>query len=1043
MATTSPRLEERLVPAERLRRPIEARAQARAVDARALARDLARTVDGDVRFDEASRGLYAQDGSNYWQTPLGVVLPRSVEGAIATVAACRAHGVAVLPRGGGTALAGQTTTRGVVIDFTKHMNRILELNALERYAVVEPGVVCDTLVHAARAHGLTWGPQPATHDRCAFGGMIGNNCGGMHAQMNGIAVHNVEAIDALLYDGTRLTAGWMTEDEMRARIARGGREGELLAQLDALRRRYEPEVRARYPKIPRRVSGYNLDQLIPGDDGRFNLARVLVGSEGTLVTYLGLKLHLIDARAERVLVVLGFDTIDEAADRVPEILPFQPTALEGIDDRLHRHILQKGGEHAKHLKDMPEGRCWLVVEIGTDDKEETRRIARELVTKLRHATSRYEIVEDPRRMKAIADVREAGLGVTAFVKGEADTWEGWEDSAVAPERLGEYLRALRALLDRYGYDTALYGHFGQGCVHARIDFDLASALGIAKWRRFLDEAADLVVSMGGSISGEHGDGQSKAELLVKMFGPDLIRAFRELKAIWDPDGKMNPGKIVDPFPIASNLRLGVDYEPWEPSTHFAYAEDGGSFAHATLRCVGIGKCRREGAGEAGHDTMCPSYMVTRDEMHSTRGRAHLLWEMVRGGESPVRGGWRDEGVKEALDLCLSCKGCKGDCPVNVDMATYKAEFLAHYYEGRVRPRSAYAFGFVDRVARLASLVPGLANLVTQAPGLRAIAKLAAGIDSSRRLPAFAPESFQAWLARREAPRREATRGEVVLWPDTFNNYFFPDTLRAALEVLEAAGFVVTVPRRHVCCGRPLYDFGMLDHAKRYLHDVLAELRPHVERGAPMVVLEPSCASVFQDELTSLLPHSNEARNLRASTFTLSAFLAKHAPDFEVPPLHRKAIAQGHCHHKAVLGFDDEEAIAKKAGLDFELLASGCCGMAGSFGFESGVKKDVAQACGERALLPRVRDEAPSTIVLADGFSCREMIAQSTDRHGLHLAHVLQAALRGDRALPAEYPERDIVRARERAARRSMRRAAAGLVLAGLAVAAVASLRGRA
>jgi FAD/FMN-containing dehydrogenase/Fe-S oxidoreductase len=963
------------------------------IDRKALGAQLRRAVAGEVRFDPASLGIYAQDASNYWQIPLGVVVPRSVDDVIATLATCRHFGAPVVSRAGGTSLAGQTAGNGVVIDFSKYLNRILEVNASASFARVEPGVVCDDLVKAAKPMDLTWGPKPATHDRCCFGGMIANNCGGIQAQMHGTAVNNVEELDVLLYDGTRMRLGWMTDSERDARIREGGRIGEIHARLKALRDRYGALIQERYPKIPRRVSGYNLDELLPDDRGRYNLARALVGSEGTLVTYLELKLRLVWSHPARVLVVLGYEDIYKAADDVPLINQFRPIGLEGMDLRLRDNVAKKHGPHVKYLPELPEGNAWMFVEFGAASKEEAKGIANEMMKRLERRAETMKRIDDDEHQSQLWEVRESGLGATAFVPGERDAWPGWEDSAVPPERLGAYLRDLRRLLDDHGYgQTALYGHFGMGCVHCRIDFDLTSHDGIARWQSFLSRAADLVVGHGGSLSGEHGDGQARAELLAKMFGTELVDAFREYKRIWDPDGKMNPGKIVDPYPIRSNMRLGVAYDPHEPETHFKYPDDDGSFTHATLRCVGVGKCRRTSA-EGDHDVMCPSYMVTREEMHSTRGRAHLLWEMMRGGESPIKDGWKDEGVKEALDLCLSCKGCKGDCPVNVDIATYKAEFLSHYFEHRLRPRHMYAFGFIDRWARIGSKMPRLVNFATQTAGLRAVAKAVAGMAQERRVPAFARETFQKWFARRGSTARGGAGRRVVLWPDTFNNFFYPATATAAVEVLEAAGCQVVVPEVHVCCGRPLYDFGLLDAAKQYLEHTLSVMRPYVEEGLPVVVLEPSCASVFRDEMKSLLPHRNEATNLANKVTLLSEFLVNEAPGFKLPQLRRKAIAQGHCHHKSVLGFDPEKEVARRMDLEFTLLDSGCCGMAGSFGFQRDTLH-VAQACGERVLLPKVRAEPASTILMADGFSCRQMIAQNTRRSALHLAEVIRLALDG-------------------------------------------------
>ncbi len=1003
---------------------------------RDLEAELRRHVEGEVRFDAGSKAMYAVDASNYRQVPIGVVIPKSKDDVIQTVAACRKFGAPVLSRGGGTSLAGQCCNVAIVIDWSKYMHGVLELNPAERWARVLPGTVCDELRKKAMKETdnlLVWGPDPATHNRCCFGGMIGNNSCGAHAQMSGKCDNNIEELEVLLYDGTRMTVGWMNDLEMDRTISQGGRVGEIYRGLKSLRDHYADLIRQKYPPIPRRVSGYNLDQLIPGQDGRFNIARALVGSEGTLVTVLEAKCRLIDAKAERVILMLGYPDVYEAADHVKEIDPFQPTALEGFDHRLYENIIKKGGPHRRYLDLLPEGKGWLMVELGADKKKDAIDLAHQLmdVLKGKPDAPSMKLLTDHEEMNHVWEVRESGLGATAFVPGEPDTWPGWEDSAAPPERLGDYLRELRALYNKYEYNPALYGHFGQGCIHCRVDFDLTSEPGIRKMRSFLDDATNLCVKYGGSFSGEHGDGQQRAEFLGKMFGEELIQAFREFKSIWDPQWKMNPGKVVDPHRFDQDLRLGADYHPWEPETHFQWPEDHGSFAHATLRCVGIGKCRRKEGKNGMDNTMCPSFMVTHEERHTTRGRAHHLWEMLQG--NVITEGWRDEHVKESLDLCLACKGCKGDCPVNVDMATYKAEFLSHYWQGRLRPRSAYAFGFIDQWARLASVVPGFVNLFTQLPGLSAVAKLAAGMPQQREIPAFAPETFKAWFRRRGI--RNQGRPEVILWADTFNNYFFPETAQAAVEVLEAAGYQVRVPMQHLCCGRPLYDYGFLDRAKSYLNNILEKLEQPIASGTPMVVLEPSCCSVFRDELNGLMPNSDRAHRLMENTFMFSEFLEQKAKDFQVPKLKRKAIVQGHCHHKAIMRLYDEEAIMKKMGLDFDMLNSGCCGMAGSFGYEAD-KYDVSVQCGEHALFPAVRKAGLSTLVMADGFSCKEQIAQDTPRRALHLAEVMQIALRNGKGGPSDmYPEDVIVKPRIEAQRRSMRRAgiATGAAIAGGAV----------
>jgi Fe-S oxidoreductase len=682
--------------------------------------------------------------------------------------------------------------------------------------------------------------------------------------------------------------------------------------------------------------------------------------------------------------VLGYSDIYSAGDHVTEIMQYHPTALEGIDDRLVDDMTAIG-LHPQDVKLLPDGGGWLLVEFGGETKEDANSQARRAMEALKKQPNppSMKLFDDPKQEKIIWRVRESGLGATAHVPNKKITWEGWEDSAVPPEKLGGYLRDLRALFEKYHYECDLYGHFGQGCVHTRINFALETVDGIKTYRAFLNDATDLIVRYGGSFSGEHGDGQSKAEFLPKMYGQELVQAFCEFKSIWDSGWKMNPGKVIEPFRVDENLRLGPHYNPPQPLTHFKFPEDNSNFGRVTLRCVGVGECRRESGG-----TMCPSFMVTKEEKHSTRGRARLLFEMLQG--EVIKDGWKSEEVREALHLCLSCKGCKGDCPVSVDMAAYKAEFMSHYFEGRLHPRQAYIYGLIDRWSRWAAKMPSLVNFFTQTPVLRDVAKALVGMPSARQFPQFAPQTFTQLFASRAS--RNADKPPVILWPDTFNNHYYPETLTAALEVLEAAGFQVRVPAQPLCCGRPLYEFGMLEHAKQRLMRIIDALRAEIEGGVPVVVLEPACASVFRDELMNLFPANEEAKRLRQQTYLLCEFLNKKAQGYTSPQLKKRAIVHGHCHHKAIMKMDAEEKCLEKLGLDFEVLDSGCCGMAGSFGFEKD-KYEVSIQCGERVLLPAVRHASPETLIIADGFSCREQIAQTTNRRALHLAQLIQMAIR--------------------------------------------------
>jgi FAD/FMN-containing dehydrogenase/Fe-S oxidoreductase len=958
-------------------KPEDAHPHEKFAAARQLEEMLRQVVRGEVRFDAATRALYATDGSNYRQVPIGLVIPRDEADVVATVTACREMGAPILSRGGGTSLAGQCCNTAVILDFSKYMHSIVELDPERKFARVQPGIVLDRLRDAAEEHDLTFAPDPATHSRCTLGGMIGNNSCGVHALMGGKTVDNIETLDVLLYDGTRFTVGPTTEAELAAIIAAGGRRGEIYAGLARIRDTYGDLVRQRFPRIPRRVSGYNLDELLP--ENGFNVARALVGAEGTCVTVLQAGCQLKHSPQHRRLVALGFPDPFIAADHVPAVLAYKPIGLEGFDGLLVDYMLRKHLAVEDVLL-LPEGRGFLLCEFGADSAEDVDR----LTDRFSHEAISFSDTCTVRRYseaeaKRVWHVRESGLGATVFVPGEKHGWEGWEDSAVPPDQLGSYLRHLYRLLERYEYKTPMYGHFGQGCVHLRITFDLESAEGIAKYRAFIDEAADIVLAHGGSLSGEHGDGQSRGILLPKMYGPELMQAFQEFKALWDPHNGMNPGKMIDPvrvYDAVDNLRLGAGYTTPKVDTWFQYPDPGG-FGETTLRCVGVGACRKRD-----HGTMCPSYMATREEKHSTRGRAHLLWEMLQG--QVITDGWRNEEVREALDLCLSCKACKTECPVNVDMATWKSEFLAHHYQDRTHPLHHYLFGFMDRFASLAAFSPGLANLPMRTPGLSSLVKSIAGVAPQRTLPAFAGRNF-----RSQYRKRPATNGTpVMLWPDTWNNYFHPETLGAAHEVLSSAGFGVQVPSQHFCCGRPLYDFGFLDQARKYLLQILDRLGPQIDAGMPFVVLEPSCASVFRDEMKSLLPSNERGARLAEQTFLLSEFLNRRAPNYQPPQYTgRSIVLHGHCHHKALMGMADELSLLKATNAEVNMLDSGCCGTAGPFGFEKD-KFEVSQALGERVLLPAVRAAAPDTMLVTDGFSCREQIRQNTPRHPLHFAEVL-------------------------------------------------------
>ena len=984
---------------------------------------LKKSLRGDVRFDLGSRALYAADSSNYRQLPVGVILPRDAADVEAALAACRSTGAAVLPRGAGTSLAGQCVNVAMVFDFSRYMNKLASIDPAAKLARVEPGMVLDRLREAAEAHHLTYGPDPATHSRCTLGGMIGNNSCGVHGLMAGKVVDNVESLDLILYDGTLMSVGRTSAAQLDALIRSGGRVGQIYADLAKLRDRYSALIHERFPRIPRRVSGYNLDELL--DEKGFHVARALVGSEGTCATVLSATLNLTASPPFRMLTVLAFADAFQAADVVPRVLEHSPIGLEGFDG-LIVDFMQRKKLAMDDVALLPPGRGFLLVEMGAWDASEALAKAESLI-RAANAWPEAPVARTYNEADAarIWHVRDSALGATAFVPGEPERHEGWDDAGIPPANLGAYLRQLTALMDEFGYNSPLYGHYGQGCVHMRINFDFHSLDGIRNFRGFIDRAADLVLSFGGSLSGEHGDGQSRAALLPKMFGPELVQAFREFKAIWDPANRMNPGKLSDAVRVydpIENLRHHLRWgqlpsahpmkEEANLETHFVFAADGGSLERATERCVGVGACLNTHGG-----VMCPSYRATGEEQHSTRGRARLLWEMLAGALR--KEGFHSKAVHQALDLCLSCKACKTECPVAVDMTAYKSEFLAQQYKHRLHPLHHYVFGFADKLARLGSIFPALTNAVLTGPLTSPLIKRIVGVAQERKMPRLAAKSYRnarnAYDETANVPRpsimQNAARPEgqlappqvppqvVVLWPDTWNNYYHPQTLAAAERVLIMAGFRVQIPKCHICCGRALYDFGLLGAAGAYLTKVFDRMAAEIDAGLPFIFLEPSCASVFRDEALELFPSgplATRAQRMSQQVWLLADWLAAKAPDWVIGRLQgEQIILHGHCHHKAVFGGPANEiALLKKAGAAIELIDSTCCGMAGPFGFEAG-KIEVSKAIANLGLLPAINSASPAAIIVADGFSCREQINQLSDREGIHFAEALADSSRDD------------------------------------------------
>ena len=969
-----------------------------AYDLRALMAELGAALRGSATDDSGTRALYSSDASNYRVVPDLVVVPADVEDLVAAVGLSAAAGAPIVLRGAGTSMAGNAIG-GVVIDVSRHLNTILEIDPVARTALVEPGVVLTDLTSAAGAYGLTFGADPSSGSRATLGGMIANNACGSHSVAWGTTADNLQALQVLLADGTRMDLSAPPGSGAdRARLerlaARPGREGEIHRGLQAIAARESLLISRRFTPLRRRISGYALDRLLPA--GGYDVARFLSGTEGSLAVTLRARVNLVELPGATVLLALGFSDSVAAADCVPLVLAHGPLTMESITatlmDRLPREV--RGAAVAAGL---PPGKAWLLVEVGGCDTQEAMAAARAVITDLTGSDQvvTSSVVTDPGAQDVLWRCRRDSTGLATRRIDGTEAWGGWEDAAVPPQRLGTYLRELDEILAAHDLSGESYGHFGEGCMHIRMDFDLFSDAGLARYRSFVEQAADLVVRLGGSVSGEHGDGRARSELLAKMYGADVVSIFEEVKSLWDPAGVLNPHVISDPAPLDVNIRHHGKAKDRELATEFSYPQDAGSFAQAQRRCVGVGKCRQSSGA-----VMCPSYQVTKQEKHSTRGRAHLLWEMLEG--EVITGGWGSTEVRDALDLCLSCKGCLSDCPVNVDMATYKSEFLHHHYAGRLRPASHYSMGWLPLWSRLASLAPAAANALTGsvlASGLKKVS----GIAPERDLPTFAPRTLRSSLRRRPpagsgAVRRGAASGQptspgarVVLWPDSFTSYLAPEVGVAAVAVLQDAGFEVVLPSGPVCCGLTWISTGQLGVAKRVLRRSLRSLDEYLRAGVPVVGLEPSCLAVFRHDAPALLPRDPGAQLAKGLTFTLAELLATYAPTWTPPQVGGDALVQTHCHQHAVIGFEADRALMEAAGISAFVPDSGCCGLAGNFGFEAG-HYEVSRAAGERVLLPAVRAASAATAIVADGFSCRTQIEQGTDRRPLHLAQLLAAAL---------------------------------------------------
>ncbi|NWG22457.1 MAG: FAD-binding protein [Chloroflexi bacterium] len=980
-----------------------------------LAAELRENVKGEVQTDAISRALYATDASIYQIEPLGVVLPQDEEDVAAVMRLARLRKLPVLPRGGGTSLAGQAVGRAIHLDFTRYMDRLLEVNPDEQWAWVEPGIVLDRLNAELAPTGLKFAPDVSPSNRATVGGMIANNSSGMYSVVYGKTIDHVLELKVMLADGSVTCLRPLDAADLHAKLADTGLEGRAYRAVARLAREHAGEIARRYPRVLRRVGGYNLDEFVPLSDGgdagygvafdsrspdrRFNLAKMIVGSEGTLAIVLAAKVRLVPRPAHTAIAILGFETLDAALDAVVPCLECKPAAVELMDDIL-LDLTRASREYAAYLESFVSGTPAALLQVeffgATGDAVRADLERLECHLRERHALRcSFTPVTSAWQKGAVLAVRKAGLPLLQSLSPDLKPETFVEDTAVPPEKLGAYIRRFRDICHSHGVRVAFYGHASVGLMHARPLLNLKRAEDVRIMRAIAEQIKDLVLETGGALSGEHGDGILRAEFNREVFGAELYEAFREIKHTFDPYGILNPGKIVDAQPMDTSLRYGPAYHTIPLSTHFRFSDTGG-IAGAVELCNGNGLCRKISGG-----TMCPSYMVTRDEEHSTRGRANAL-RMVFSGALPA-----DElssaRMKEVMDLCLECKGCTGECPSRVNMTRLKSEWLAHYYTQHGVPLRARLFGHIRTINEIGSRVAPLANRLLSLPVVPWLSERLLGVSRYRRLPAFALEPFHRWFARAAASNERSMPDvhppTVVLFPDTFADYNDPHIARAAVRVLEAAGYRVILPARRVCCGRPLISKGLLGDVKALAQQQLDALGPYAAAGIPIIGLEPSCILTFRDEYPDLLDDPRTAPLANAS-FLFDEFLAREiqagraALHFREPSVPRRYLLHGHCHQKALIGSGHALALLRMLpGADVSEVDSGCCGMAGSFGYEV-EHYAISQKIGERALFPAVRALPADAEIVAMGTSCREQIVGGTGRRARHLAEVLAEALDG-------------------------------------------------
>lgn len=961
------------------------------------ATEILQRLDGVLFTDSVKCGAYISDASIYRRRPVAVLEARSTDDIIDGITLAKLNGWSVTSRGGGTSVAGNAIGDGLVIDTSRHMNRIVDIDADSQLARVQPGVVCDQLRSAAAGYGLTYGPDPSTHSRCTIGGMVANNACGSHSVAWGTSASNLVGLRMLLHDGREVQIDNTSIDDST-----------IASMLRGLREEYRPDLRKELARFPRQVSGYGLHYLL--EENGFDVARAVAGSEGTLGVITELTVKLVEKPAATALAVLAFPSVFDAAAAAPGLRRSNVMTIEGMGSDLLDALRSRPGQEnagselpgvslSKPGEQIAGG--WLFCEVAGECDSETLKIGRELVASVPGIVD-SAVITDATEARRMWRIREASAGIATRTKDGGEAWPGWEDSAVPPEHLASYLRGLYQLMDEFYLKGIPFGHFGEGCIHIRLSFDPGTDAGLRQFRAFMEAAADLVAKHGGSLSGEHGDGRARSELLPRMYSDRMLEAFRAFKDTFDPQNLFNPGILVDPDPIDQELRPGPDQTAFVLRPVSSMTADRGAFVNAVNRCVGVGSCRStDGA-------MCPSFQITRDEIHSTRGRARLLSEMLRDPQGTR--GERAEDVKEALDLCLSCKACASECPVNVDMATYKSEFLHSYHQTKRRPMAHFTMGWLPAMLRILHSVPGAARLASSAlalPPLERLAKKLGGVDVTRPMIAFENRSFQELFRLRKETETKSSRShhgpraednpDVVLWPDTFTNHLNHGPGRAAVHVLETLGANVLMPQQSVCCGLTLHSTGQLTALKTTLSRTLDAIEPMLKAKVPIVVLEPSCFAMLKHDAVAYLPDDSRAAELANLAVTLGEYIFArtdgHLPDSFAPltDVSASAISQVHCHERSVGNHQPTAALLKKLGVREETIETGCCGMAGNWGYEPG-HAELSFELGERELFPAIRERSAGELVLADGYSCRTHIEQGTGERGMHLAEVLELSI---------------------------------------------------